>query len=149
MKTWRIRPAGDTDKFDVVALEAAAFGLASWGAAGVADGFAERGVNALLATDDESERPQGFAFWRAAGEEAEILTIGVDPRVRRAGCAKALLEAIISAAREVGVRRLFLEVDVANNDAVALYRGRGFEQVGRRKRYYKNGDDALVMRLDL
>lgn len=149
MINWRVRAAVETDKAAVVALEAAAFGPASWGASGVAEGFNERTAKKMVATAPDETAIEGFAFWRAAGEEAEILSIGVAPRARRRGCALALMTALIDAAREGGVRRLFLEVDVGNASAAALYRACGFAVVGRRKRYYRNGGDALVMRLDL
>lgn len=149
MSIWRVRPAQAGDAPVVVALEALAFGPASWGEKGVADGFAERNVFVILAEPADEASAAGFAFWRCAGEEAEILSIGVAPADRRKGCGKALLEVIVAAAREAGVRRLFLEVDIGNPSAAALYRARGFEPVGRRKRYYRSGGDALVMRLDL
>ena len=38
---------------------------------------------------------------------------------------------------------------VSNSAAAKLYATAGFEQISRRRRYYKNGGDALVMRLDL
>jgi ribosomal protein S18 acetylase RimI-like enzyme len=44
---------------------------------------------------------------------------------------------------------MFLEVDMGNFAAQALYRRLGFVQVGRRPRYYANGADALVLRADL
>ena len=149
MTRWRIRPAATDDAATIVALERESFGPASWGAKAVADGIAERHVATIVALAPDAAAPDGFAFWRNAGEEAEILSIGVANASRRQGCARALLDAIISRARLEGVRRLFLEVDVANISASSLYRARGFEQVGRRRRYYRNGGDALVMRLDL
>ncbi|NVN31455.1 ribosomal-protein-alanine acetyltransferase, partial [Endobacter medicaginis] len=45
--------------------------------------------------------------------------------------------------------RLFIEVAAGNGPAIALYRGCGFVEVGRRRRYYPDGDDALVMVLSL
>lgn len=149
MTSWRIRPASRADTQAIVALEAEAFGGASWGAKAVADGLVERNVRVIVASTDDAATPVGFAFWRNAGDEAEILSIGVARRMQRRGCARALLGEIISAARGSGVRSLFLEVDVANAAAAILYQSLGFEKVGRRKRYYRNGGDALVMRLIL
>jgi len=137
------------DAATIVDLEARAFGKASWGASAVADGLTAPQVAALLAFADDERSAAGFAFWRSLGEEAEILSIGVLPRQRRRGCARALMSEIIVAARDEGVRKLFLEVDVANAGAEALYASLGFERIGRRKRYYRHGGDALVMRLNL
>jgi ribosomal-protein-alanine N-acetyltransferase len=146
---WLIRPAGKSDAAQIGALEGLAFGAASWGSGNVIDGLAAPGVETLIAAAEPGARASGFAMWRLLGEEAEILTIGVDPAKRRRGCAGALLSSVIEAARLGGARRLFLEVDTSNAPAEALYRRFGFAEVGRRRRYYKSGGDALVMRLDL
>lgn len=149
MTGWIIRPAKLSDTSIIVDLEARAFGPASWGASAVADGLTAPHVATLLAFPESERDAQGFAFWRSLGEEAEILSIGVAPRFRQSGGAKALLAEVIERARGEGVRKLFLEVDVANLAAASLYQGLGFEKIGRRKRYYRNGGDALVMRLNL
>lgn len=145
---WRLRPATAADAETLAAIEAAAFGPASWGRQGVADGLAER-IVATLVADDAGGRQQGFLMWRRIGDEAEVLTLAVAPGSQRRGCAGALLDAVIDALRREGVRALFLEVDAGNAPAIALYKGRGFFPVARRKRYYRSGADALVMRADL
>ncbi|MFZ5618736.1 MAG: ribosomal protein S18-alanine N-acetyltransferase [Pseudomonadota bacterium] len=149
MSKWRVRPARLDDAPSIVALESGAFGAASWGASAVADGLTAPHVAALIAFPEGEREAAGFAFWRPLGEEAEILSIGVAPTKQRRGCARALLAEIIAQACGRGVRKLFLEVAVANAPAEALYATLGFERIGRRKRYYRNGGDALVMRLNL
>lgn len=42
-----------------------------------------------------------------------------------------------------------LEVRVSNGAAIALYDQLGFKQVGRRKQYYPDGEDAILMNKDL
>lgn len=106
-----------------------------------------------------SRRPRGFVMARLAADEAEILTIAVARDARRLGLGKLLMQAIIDDLYADGFRHLFLEVDEANEAAVALYRQLGFEQVGERKSYYapakKAGPGAterpraLVMRVNL
>jgi ribosomal-protein-alanine N-acetyltransferase len=90
---------------------------------------------------------------RALAGEAEVLTIAVPPWARRRGVGRALMAAAMGAARAAGARVMFLEVDVANTPAVALYERLGFERAGLRRAYYDRGPsgraDALVMRLDL
>jgi len=149
MAGWIIRRAGRGDEPAIVKLEALSFGPASWGAKAVAEGLNAPKVSALLIQPSKTEAAVGFAFWRALGEQAEILSIGVAPSARRRGAARALLCDIIEQARAEGVRRLFLEVDMANAAARALYAAEKFEPIAERRRYYKNGGDALVMRLDL
>ncbi|MEK7266868.1 MAG: ribosomal protein S18-alanine N-acetyltransferase [Pseudomonadota bacterium] len=149
MTGWTVRAARLDDADVIVDLEARAFGAASWGAASVADGLTAPHVATLVAFHDSAREAAAFVFWRSLGEEAEILSIGVAPRFRRRGGARALLDEVVERARSEGVRKLFLEVDVANTSAAALYASQGFQRISLRKRYYKNGGDALVMRLDL
>ena len=52
-------------------------------------------------------------------------------------------------AQALGVRTVYLEVGVRNQPARALYEAIGFEEVGRRRRYYANGEDALILRASL
>jgi ribosomal-protein-alanine N-acetyltransferase len=95
----------------------------------------------------------GFILLRNAGDEAEILTVAVDPASRKRGLGRKLVEEAARRAYHDRAESLFLEVDESNRAAVSLYRGLGFETVGQRSRYYDNGDappgTALVMRLRL
>ena len=91
----------------------------------------------------------GFVLARIAADEAEILTIAVAPARRRAGSGYALLLAAITTATRYGAKSMFLEVSLTNEAARALYGRMGFAQVGRRRRYYPDGADALVMRRDI
>lgn len=95
----------------------------------------------------------GFLLSRQAGDEAEILTVAVDPDHRRRGAGRALLAANLARLAARGVRRLFLEVAEDNPGAIALYQGYGFREEGRRKGYYRSADgapvNALVMARDI
>jgi ribosomal-protein-alanine N-acetyltransferase len=92
----------------------------------------------------------GFALWRVAVDEAELLTIAVEEGHRRRGAGRALLEAVIDRVRAGGATSLFLEVGADNPAAWSLYEQNDFRAVGRRNGYYSRGDrpaaDALVMR---
>ncbi|MBN9064293.1 MAG: GNAT family N-acetyltransferase [Rhizobiales bacterium] len=95
----------------------------------------------------------GFALSRAAGGEAEILSICVRRSEQGRGVGAALLGRHLARVGQRGARQLFLEVEEGNAAAIALYRRFGFQDVGRRKSYYhKPGGgvlDALVMRRPL
>jgi [ribosomal protein S18]-alanine N-acetyltransferase len=111
-------------------------------------GFVARQSNA-------SVRPLtgGFVLSRVAAGEAEILTIGVDPRFSRLGLGWRLMRAALREARDQAAEAVFLEVDETNVAAVGLYRKLGFIKVGERRAYYQGVGGArtaaLVMRLDL
>ena len=88
----------------------------------------------------------GMVMARVAADEAEILTLAVLPEQRRQGVGRALLaEAVIVAAAH-GAVAMFLEVALRNTAARGLYGAMGFTLVGQRRRYYADGDDALVLR---
>jgi len=88
----------------------------------------------------------GMILARAAADEMEVLTLAVIPAARRRGIATGLLEAAMTWARSQGARAAFLEVGVANAAAQSLYARAGFAPTGRRRRYYSDGSDALILR---
>ncbi|MEO1103664.1 MAG: GNAT family N-acetyltransferase [Pseudomonadota bacterium] len=148
-----VRPA-DFDTLEEIHAEAF---LAPWSAdeqailndnPGVATFVARRG------TATASRRPVGFITVRQAADEGEILTMAVMPRHRNAGVGQMLLEAALRHLYKDRVSEVFLEVDPANEAALALYRRAGFEAVGERPDYYEAGEEggrqkALTMRLTL
>ncbi len=95
----------------------------------------------------------GFLLSRIAADEAEILTIAVDPALRKSGIGAKLMTAHLAKLAAARVKTLFLEVDEGNAAARALYARFGFQIVGERKAYYRAADGgkatALVMRRDL
>jgi len=67
---------------------------------------------------------------------------------RRHGIGRALLEAAVGWAREVGVTKLELHVFPHNEPAIALYEGFGFVKEGYRRGHYRRGGeliDAILM----
>ena len=92
------------------------------------------------------DRVVGFAGVWLMVDEAHVTTFGVHPDWRRQGIGRQLLLNLVELARTIGARRMTLEVRASNDVAQALYRTYGFEEVGRRPRYYTDdGEDALVM----
>ena len=90
----------------------------------------------------------GFIVYRIAADEAEIITIGVNPEMRRNGIATAMIGIIENTIKNQGVKKIFLEV-ASNNDAgKKLYENCGFKPVGIRPKYY-DGVDAILMSKDL
>tara|TARA_R110000796_G_scaffold16484_5_gene51489 strand:- start:57476 stop:58042 length:567 start_codon:yes stop_codon:yes gene_type:complete len=93
--------------------------------------------------------PLGFVLVQAVLDEAEINTIVVTPSARGLGVGKKLLSGVEERLRADDVTRMLLEVAIDNEPALRLYRGFGFAEIGRRKRYYDRRDgqkvDALVL----
>ena len=94
----------------------------------------------------------GYGVLSMGAGEAHILNLCIADAWRRRGIGRALLLALLTHARDRGVRDAFLEVRRSNRAAIALYHALGFECVGTRRSYYQAQDgreDALVYRLEL
>lgn len=135
-----LRPIGPFDLDCVAALHAACFDEA-WSAAAIAALLATPGSFGVLSVS--ADLPAGFLLARVAADEAEILSLGVLPSLRRHGIARILLQSAATRAAESGAVRLFLEVASDNHAARALYLREGFALVGRRPCYYRRGAGAL------
>ncbi len=140
------RAADAMDAGALADLHALAF-EAPWPARDFADLLASPGVFALVAKEDGV---MALILMRAVAGEAEVLTLAPAPARRRQGAARALLEAGLALAAGAGAEAAFLEVAADNAGAIGLYRGAGFEAVGRRAGYYRRAEgpamDALVLR---
>jgi ribosomal-protein-alanine N-acetyltransferase len=94
-------------------------------------------------------RVVGFANYWLVGDEASLLAIAVHPDHRRRGLAAQLLAHVVAQSRRAGCERVFLEVRRGNQPAIALYQRHGFSTLHARKQYYGDGEDALVMSIEL
>jgi len=71
-------------------------------------------------------------------------------RMRRQGIGASLLDAALAEGRRRGAQNMYLEVRESNSAARRLYASRGFEELGRRRGYYKRPvEDAIVLRLEM
>ena len=75
----------------------------------------------------------GFIVYRIVLDEAEIITIGVNPEKRRQGIASAMIGIIEKTIKNQGVNKIFLEVAANNIAGQKLYENCGFKVVGSRK----------------
>lgn len=79
-------------------------------------------------------------------DEADLANIAVLPEIRGQGIGGKFLDKILDISREKGVLRVFLEVRESNSVARGLYLSRGFEEIGKRRKYYRNPtEDAVIM----
>jgi [ribosomal protein S18]-alanine N-acetyltransferase len=94
----------------------------------------------------------GYGVLSIAAQEAHILNICIDPDEQGKGYGRRLLRILIRCARAHRAERVFLEVRPSNPRAITLYQDEGFNEIGRRPRYYPthNGrEDAIVMAMEL
>ncbi|GAA2441988.1 ribosomal protein S18-alanine N-acetyltransferase [Agromyces soli] len=113
----------------------------------------------LVAVDGEAEAEAdavpdavfgyaGLLAPRGSGQ-GDIQTIAVEPGHRGTGLGRVLMQALIAEARRRDAVHVFLEVRADNPVARGLYASLGFTELGVRPRYYRNGVDAVLMRLEV
>jgi len=91
----------------------------------------------------------GYAGLMCIEPIADVQTIAVVPECEGQGIGSALLTELIAESRRRRAADVLLEVRADNPRAQQLYRRFGFEQIHVRPRYYRDGVDALIMRLQL
>ena len=147
---FRLRTASQDDLATLATLHARCFAQ-GWTARSIGQLLATPGAFALLAESGGSAC--GFILIRVADDEAEILSIGVEPGARRSGTGRRLVAAGAARALEMGAVALFLEVAQENEAARALYAAAGFAEAGFRPGYYREPggkvENALVLKTNL
>ena len=79
-------------------------------------------------------------------DEADVVNVAVKPEYRKNGIAFELLNELMKAGSEKGVKDFTLEVRAGNQAAIALYEKLGFKTEGIRKDFYREPvEDALIM----
>lgn len=139
-----IRRASDGDAAALGALEAELFGVGAW----PPTDLLAQARRAWVAVDGTAV--VGYVVTGPGGDVVELLRLGVRPDRRRHGLGGRLLRAALDDARaDPEAERMLLEVGEANAAATALYARHGFSVIDRRRRYYPDGEDALVMQRTL
>jgi [ribosomal protein S18]-alanine N-acetyltransferase len=134
----------------VLELDAAVFGEDAWSADMLAGELAQQPASRYYVVAEEAGTLVGYAGLLAAGEQSDVLTIGVAAGSWGRGIGSQLLAVLLDEARRRGCTETFLEVRADNMRAQRLYKWWGFTEVGIRRGYYQpSGTDAIVMRRDL
>ncbi len=145
-----VRDATPDDLDAIMAIEHGSFPTDAWSTEAMALELASPHGRYLV--DEQDGAIIGYGGVRAlpGSSDADIQTIAFDVDHRGRGRGRALLRSLLDVAAERGAREVFLEVRADNPGAEGLYRSEGFEEIGRRPRYYQPDDvDAIVMRLAL
>ena len=102
----------------------------------------ENAYTEILIAKDTDGNMAGYLVLSQTGDEISVDDIAVLPEYRRCGIAKKLL---MQADAKYPDRDFLLEVRESNSPAISLYKSLGFEQVGFRKRYYRNPHEGAVL----
>ncbi len=140
-----IRRLAYADLPNVLSIERRAF-VTPWSMAMFVLELSKSSGICLAAHSGETMR--GYLVCSRYAELWHLMNVAVDPEHRREGVANELIRHLLE---EIdGHDKVMLEVRGSNEPAIEMYRGFGFDAVGHRRRYYQdNGEDALVMELEL
>lgn len=100
-------------------------------------------------TSQESNNILGFVALLNTPIDIEISNIVVRKQFRHTGIGQQLLNKVFEYAIEMDKELVTLEVNEHNQHAISLYLKNGFEEVSRRKHYYKGKDDAIFMKKEI
>ena len=106
----------------------------------------ENGKSKYFVAKQENEIV-GFAGILLIIDQVNIMNIVVKKDKRNFGIGYLLLEEIIRYSKIHNATSITLEVNEKNIPAIKLYKKYGFKQVGLRRKYYNNEDNAILMDL--
>ena len=128
----------------VARLEQICFGTEAWSEKSVAGELDNKLSLWLVALDGDAVA--GYVGSQTVLDETDMMNVAVHPDFRRQGIARQLIDELVQRLKAAGSRCLTLEVRASNAGAIALYENLGFQEVGRRPRYYRNPrEDALIL----
>ena len=130
----------------VHAIEAATFPV-PWSRDSFEKEVTENKCARYLVLKEDGECVAYAGMWLVL-DEGHVTNIAVRPDKRRMGYGESITKALIRLGADTGLRFLTLECRRSNTAAQALYHKLGFVDVGYRKRYYENTEDALIMYLE-
>ena len=87
----------------------------------------------------------GYMVTLCFADEIHILNFAVDTQCRRKGIGTAMMSTLHRYAERCGSSHMWLEVRSTNEAAQDFYRYHGFNPLGTKKRYYQNGEEAVIM----
>ena len=94
----------------------------------------------------KNAKVRGYIFGWQLNDDFHINNIAVHLSERRKGVAKKMIDNIIF---NLKIKNIFLEVSSSNDKAINLYKKAGFEKNGLRKKYYQNGNDAILYKMEI
>lgn len=112
-----------------------------WNSGQYSSSFDEARFFGFIAKDGEENL--GFITYTLGVDDADIESVYVFSESRKKGVGFALLQRAIEEISKK-VNKIFLEVRTNNLSAIGLYEKCGFKKISIRKKYYSDGEDAIV-----
>jgi len=100
----------------------------------------------LLVVD---EQVLGYFVATHSPDSADLLNICIHPQYQHQGLGTQLFDYLTKQLQTLNLDTLFIEVRASNETAFLFYQKLGFKLIGLRKKYYSNGEDAKILRLQI
>ena len=144
----RFLPLDAAHAADVARMEDELMGSDAWNEAMVRDDLVQAG-RLWWAAYAEGGELAGYVGAMVVDGDMQVLKIATARNRQRQGIATRLLAHAAEDARALGAETVSLEVRVGNEGAIAFYGALGFENIGRRPRYYSDREDAYILKAPL
>ena len=139
-----LRPMMDADVADIIAIEQSAY-THPWTAILFEDCL-RAGYCCWVLQQDVAII--AYAIMSVGAGECHILNLCVKPEMHNHGYGSVMLDHLLTIARSHHADTAFLEVRPSNQNAIKLYAGAGFNEVGIRNNYYpaiSGREDAIIL----
>jgi [ribosomal protein S18]-alanine N-acetyltransferase len=137
-----VRPCRREDLLEIQAILQYSPEAAAWTSDSLTEIFEQNMKYFFIAL--ENHKVIGFVAGRQVLDEAEVLNLAVLPAGRRKGAGSTLLRVLLEAFKREDVVKVFLEVRESNLAAISFYQKAGFQEIGKRPRYYQYPEEAAL-----
>ena len=92
----------------------------------------------------ENKKLIGVCVFQKVISEAEVTFLTIHPNHQRKGFGEKLINHLLTICEKENIRRIILEVSYKNKEALYFYEKCGFKTIGLRRKYYRDGSDAIL-----
>lgn len=144
---WHVKKAAPEDLPMVAEIEKLSFNR-PWSYESI-ESFYYRKTSDVFVWRDRN-RISGYIIAEHVLDQGELHRIAMVPFIRRMGMGTLLFRKFLQRYKEIGVETIYLEVRESNEAAYQFYLKNGFEEYGRRAKYYQEPiEDAILMFCDV
>ena len=118
-----------------------------WSQAKFTDSLNNPKTLAYLLTIDE--QVLGYFVATHSSDSADLLNICIHPEHQHQGLGTQLFDYLTQQLQTLNLNTIFIEVRASNESTLSFYQKLGFKVIDSRKKYYSNGEDAKILRLQI
>lgn len=138
-----IKFAASGDIEEIFELSALNF---DWTKEGIEGAFKSKNI---ILKAEENGRLVGFLIAADLVDSYNLLLVAVKEEQRGKGIASKLIEKLEELAKEKDIEKIWLEVRESNFKAIGLYQKNNYKNIYTRKKYYFDGENALIFEKEI